>query len=125
MIYSDGYPMDSNLRLTRCPRCNNEEFSENATHCRICGFALFNNCEGDPEEDNFGNFIGLTYHKNPGNARFCEFCGRPTYFFSEKVLRPFSEVLADSSDKYLLQNPNAVYEDETPLDDNNESLPFF
>lgn len=30
-------------------------------------------------------------HNNPINARFCEICGKPTYFFSKKILVPHTE----------------------------------
>ena len=54
MIYKDGYPMDSNLRVTACPLCGNEEFSDDAEFCRICGTVLYNNCEGQRIYDDFG-----------------------------------------------------------------------
>ena len=42
MIYRDCYETDSNLRFVNCPRCGNEEYSEDAKYCRICGFSAFN-----------------------------------------------------------------------------------
>jgi len=55
MIYSDGYEVDGNLRFVRCPKCGNEEYSADAKFCKICGFPAYNECEGSPEYDNFGN----------------------------------------------------------------------
>ena len=31
MIYNDGFSMDENLRVTQCPKCGNEQFSEDAS----------------------------------------------------------------------------------------------
>ncbi|MCR4437317.1 MAG: hypothetical protein QHH10_14380 [Peptococcaceae bacterium] len=87
MIYKDGYPMDENLRVTRCPLCENEEFSKKAEYCRICGTGLYNRCEG--EWDRFAN--DEVYHYNPGNARYCETCGKPTYFLTKGLLEPWDK----------------------------------
>jgi len=51
MIYRDGYETDKNLRFVSCPRCGNEEYSEDAKYCRICGFSAYNECDGSPEYD--------------------------------------------------------------------------
>jgi len=51
MIYNDGYITDSNLRFMSCPRCGNEEYSEEAVFCRICGFSAYNDCEGYYDND--------------------------------------------------------------------------
>lgn len=92
MIYKDGYETDSNLRFVNCPRCGNEEYSEDAKYCRICGFSAYNECEGSPECDNFGNAIDFNVHRNVGNARFCEYCGKPTMLLNEKLLKPYTKV---------------------------------
>ena len=97
MIYRDGYETDSNLRFVRCPRCGNEEYSEDALYCRICGFSAYNECEGSTECDNFGN---VNVHRNVGNARYCEYCGKPTMLLNEKLLRPYTEVQAEQEDPF-------------------------
>ena len=28
MIYNDGFQMDDNLRVTKCPKCGNEQFDD-------------------------------------------------------------------------------------------------
>ena len=101
MIYRDGYAMDNNLRFLKCPKCGNEEYSGDAKYCRICGVSSYNECEGSPEYDNFGNAIDFTIHKNAGNARYCEYCGKPTMLFNEKLLRPYIEVQAEQDDDPL------------------------
>ena len=55
MIYDDGIAMDENGRAKACPVCGNEQFSEDADFCRICGFAVYNLCEGVQTYDDFGN----------------------------------------------------------------------
>ena len=92
MIYRDGYKVNERLRFVTCPRCGNEEYSDDAKHCKICGFSAYNECEGSTEYDNFGNVVDFNVHKNVGNARYCEYCGKPTYLFNEKLLKPYTEV---------------------------------
>ena len=108
MIYDDGFKMDENLRVTHCPACGNEQFSKDAEHCRICGTSLFNYCKGDDIFDYNGNFDYHDAHKNYGNARFCEKCGRPTYFFQQKFLLPYDEVREEYVERYLKSNPTAI-----------------
>ncbi|MEL7566271.1 MAG: hypothetical protein AAGU27_15495 [Dehalobacterium sp.] len=37
--------------------------------------------------------VGHSYtHANPGNARFCEMCDRPTYFYEKGWLKPWQEI---------------------------------
>ena len=93
MIYRDGYETDENMRFTKCPRCGNEEYSEKAAYCRICGFQAYNECEGyyDNDHEEYVN------HRNYGNARFCEFCGQPTILFKEKLLRHYTDVQFDQT----------------------------
>ena len=122
MIYNDGFPMDENLRLTKCPRCSNEEFSSDATHCRICGFKLYNTCQGERIEDAFGQFDHIEYHRNLGNARFCEKCGAKTYFFLEEMLRPYTEVQDDRINSYSRENPDFFSSKSSVSDE--ESFPF-
>lgn len=93
MIYDDGVQVDGNMRVVGCPRCENEVFNTNAGHCKICGLSLYNSCEGEPEFDYNRNQIDTIYHQNPGDARFCEFCGRPTTFNKAGILKPWDIVI--------------------------------
>lgn len=110
MIYNDGYETDRDLRFVRCPKCGNEEYSEDAKFCRICGLSAYNECEGSPEYGDFGDVVDLHVHKNVGNARYCESCGKPTMLLKEKLLKPYTEVQAKQED-----------DDPFPFD---EELPF-
>lgn len=102
MIFADGYEMDKNLRVLCCPKCNNEQFSDNAEFCRICGTPLFNYCEGEDVCDEMGN-IDRIRHKNYGNSRFCEKCGTKTVFFTKKFLQVFDELPRDSLEAFSEQ----------------------
>lgn len=131
MIYKDGYTVDGNNRILECPNCHNEEFSGNASFCRICGQLLYNRCEGYRDYDGDFNF-----HENPGNARFCEICGRKTQYFIEGFLKPWGDVNGNSnpgvgdSPTYRRENelpePNPASEPQSfaNLDDDDGDLPF-
>lgn len=108
MIYDDGFAMDENLRVIRCPKCGNDRFSDDAGFCRICGILLYNLCEGEDVFGFRGNFDHREEHKNCGNARFCETCGRPTAFFRETYLLPYDEVREECVERFLQSNPAAI-----------------
>lgn len=110
MIYNDGYETDNNLRFVRCPRCGNEEYSQDARYCRICGFPVYNECEGDYDQDEYGNQGIYQIHRNAGNARYCEFCGQPTMLLKEKLLKPYIEVTTDAD-----ENPAVFDGDDLPF----------
>ena len=109
MIYNDGFPVNDDMRFEKCPRCGNEEYSEYAQYCRVCGLPAFNECEGGEVYDNFGESMGFQIHRNAGNARFCEHCGKKTMLFKERILKPYEQVqmqdrmheLPDDEDDFL------------------------
>lgn len=127
MIYDDGFPMDENLRVTQCPKCGNEQFSKDAEHCRICGTSLFNFCEGEDIFDYNGNFDYHDVHKNCGNARFCEKCGRPTCFFQQKFLFPYDELRDEHVERFLKARPSTISGNTVMVlagsDEENDDLP--
>ena len=92
MIYDDGVQVDENMRVVACPSCENEVFNTDAGHCKICGLSLYNVCEGELEFVFNGNQTDTIYHQNLGDARFCEFCGRPTTFNKAGILKPWDVV---------------------------------
>lgn len=131
MKYQKEYDVDENMRVVSCPKCKNEVFSNNAVHCKLCGTKLFNECDGTPEYDGFGNVVDHTHHNNPGNARFCETCGQPTYFFNEGFLKPWEEEKAELEEfiKLDLGEPrNLDGVENTPIPKNDiedtDDLPF-
>ena len=91
LTYDDGVQMNENMRVMECPRCENEEFSDDAEFCKICGLEVYNYCAGEKNYDDDGEFHAIIYHKNPSNARYCETCGAKTVFFEEGILQPWQE----------------------------------
>ncbi len=81
MLYENEHEVDANFRVIKCPKCSNEDFSEEANYCKICGAPLFNTCEDQH----------TCYHNNVGNARFCETCGSQTEFFKLGYLNSWEE----------------------------------
>lgn len=86
MRYTDGVPMDDDMRVLYCPRCQNEELDNDSEFCQICGLSLYNTCTGDWQSN-------IPEHRNKSNARFCKICGLPTTFFQENLLQPYTEVI--------------------------------
>lgn len=95
MIYNDGVNIDENKRIIICPNCENESNNLNAVYCKICGTVLYNYCEGEPQYNYNDNSEETIYHKNDGDARFCEVCGKPTALFKNGFLKPWDEVIND------------------------------
>lgn len=128
MKYTDGVDYDVNsMRVKICPRCQNEEFSEKAEFCRICGTDLFNRCEGEPDyhplNDELMGYINQ--HVNPSNARFCETCGKPTIYFKNNILVDYEKYQLTES---TMNAEIAMIEDElnfaTSSQDEEEEMPF-
>ena len=115
MKYDDGVKMNEDSRITECPTCRNEEFSDRAEYCRICGFLLYNRCEGYHEG---GYHDEVITHNCPGNARYCETCGRPTEFLTKGILLPWENVGKKVSP------PPTPPQTLPTLDDDEGDLPF-
>jgi hypothetical protein len=88
MIYDDGVELAEDMSVVECPRCENEEFGQDAEFCRICGLTTQNKCDGYWDEYHDCQ----VQHNNPSNARYCESCGQPTSFFKEGILKSWEEV---------------------------------
>lgn len=123
MFYKDGFDLDSRERVILCPNCSNEEFSDKACHCRICGIELYNFCEGYYDND----LQEHIKHKNPGNARFCEICGAPTYFFKENFLKKWEDAkkeiepnLSDGTNDYFTTANEEVATTNNNLDSSSD-----
>lgn len=108
MILNDGFEMDDKLRVVACPKCGNEQMSDDAQFCRICGGPLYNLCEGVPEYDNYGNIEDRPQHKCHGNSRFCEKCGSKTTFLTLGYLFPFEKIQEKYYDEYFKKHPEAT-----------------
>lgn len=86
-----GAPTDENLRVLRCPMCQNEDIKPEAAFCKICGLEVINLCSGEQYYD-FNEWHIGNQHPNDSNARFCTYCGRETVFYQKGILKPWDKV---------------------------------
>ena len=77
MIY-EGIEQTEYRRPVKCPNCGNEEISDNANYCMICGEYIINDCT-------FSN-CGMVGEMLPGNARYCPYCGAPSRYLRKGFL---------------------------------------
>lgn len=121
LTYNDGPIMDANNKLSQCPVCENNEFSADALHCRICGIYVINHCEGVYDDYNRDELI---YHENPSNARFCEACGKKTRFFLDGILKPWEEVQGIEPAAPQTPTPQTTEFADLTTDVDDDDLPF-
>ena len=99
----DSYKLDPRGRVLECPRCENRQMTKDGTYCRICGAYLINKCtnDGTLETNNYNNSKNI---KNicgmiaEGNSRYCEYCGAPTTFYVQELLKDYTEMLNTRSE---------------------------
>lgn len=80
MQYNDGYELDEYARVRNCARCGNDQLSDEAQFCQICGTPLYNRCTSRSCQT-----------AAQGNARFCVLCGAPTTFLATGLLKTVGE----------------------------------
>lgn len=80
---------DGNGRFLVCPKCGNTKISKHAAYCRMCGTYLYNTCTNEPENQ-WRSECGKV---NPGDARYCEYCGAPTRLMELGLLMSWEEVI--------------------------------
>lgn len=97
-------PVDENNRFLFCPKCGNKEFSSHANFCKMCGFYLYNTCQDEmidytdhEDYDESGNKIYIP-RTNPGDARYCEWCGKETLLSRLGLLLSWEEVIQAHSE---------------------------
>lgn len=74
--YPEEIPMDKYKRVLTCPRCKQKITT--GDKCSTCGTYIFNFCSDYLIHGDSGcNAV------HPGNFRYCEFCGKPTYFYTK------------------------------------------
>ncbi|WP_217596315.1 ImmA/IrrE family metallo-endopeptidase [Cohnella sp. GbtcB17] len=96
MIYS-GVELNSFGRPRICPRCQNEEISENHIYCGVCATYLANRCTHI--EYGWNNSIEYACEEPAaGNARFCTKCGAPTTYFQAGLLKPWEQEMKEKAD---------------------------
>ena len=86
MKYTTKILLDQNSKAVRCPVCDNEEISPNGNYCHICGTCLVNRCTNtdDAYEQPCGALAAA-------NARYCIYCGAPTTFFQNNLLKAWTQ----------------------------------
>ena len=92
ITYPEEIKLDNYKRVYTCPLCRSAKVNTSGERCSICGTYIFNFCtsyfEGIRDECSC---------VNSGNARFCEMCGRPTYYYQKGFLQQWREALDQSS----------------------------
>lgn len=94
MIYS-SIEVNEHGYAIECPRCGNEDLSNNQKGCQICGTHLKNICIGDDDNSTYDISVSYLEHLNDsfgcetiqgGDARFCHQCGGLTSFYMQDLL---------------------------------------
>ncbi len=80
--------MDQYKRTLICPSCNRDLSNITGERCHKCGTYIFNFCS-----DFFHQDDGDCSYANHGNARYCEMCGKPTYYFEKGHIRAWQDAL--------------------------------
>lgn len=86
IIYPTNIQMDRYKRVLSCPVCRTGRFNSSGDRCDRCGTYIFNYCisyfDDNSNECSFANV---------GNSRFCEMCGKPSYYNEKGLLQPWYE----------------------------------
>lgn len=84
---------NENGKFINCPQCGNENFSEEANFCKLCGLYLYNNCSNSLDTVTAEYQQDFCGKENPGDARYCEYCGAPTLLFRKGILKSWKEII--------------------------------
>ena len=98
VYYPEHIKLDKYKRVVECPFCKSDGKYAKGDRCTVCGTYIFNYCS------NYFKNIDDCTNSNPGNSRFCEMCGKPTYFFEEGFLEPWEEEINNN-----FSNINSAY----------------
>lgn len=86
IYYPEEIRTDCYKRVLSCPVCHSASVDASGERCSVCRTYIFNFCTSFFEESS-----DECSYTNPGNARYCEICGRPTYFYRKGLLHPWQE----------------------------------
>ena len=100
IIYPTVIRMDKYKRVLSCPVCKSENSNFSGERCNRCGTYIFNYCSS-----HFDSYNSECSFANTGNARFCEMCGKPTYYYEKGLLQPWQE----ACDYNCVAEENIVY----------------
>ncbi len=86
--YSEAFQMDKYKRVLQCPLCGSKQLL--GDRCSTCSTYILNYCT------DFFIEAGECSYSNPGNCRYCEMCGKETYFYKRGLLSSWDEELRES-----------------------------
>lgn len=114
MTYSK-IELNENQKPLECPRCKNEHLPSDGEYCQICGGHIYNNCT------NVNSGYNNCEHgeRLDGDARYCPYCGSPTTYYLDKLLKDYKEEFEQPSNNHILTTKKVTNED-----DNNDDYPF-
>ena len=86
IFYPQIIKLDMFKRVLSCPVCNSTSVIA-GDHCGGCGTYIFNYCSSHFEHKITDNCL----FANMGNSRYCEMCGKPTYYYRLGLLRSWDD----------------------------------
>lgn len=104
ILYPQEIILDILKRVLSCPVCNST-ITSTGDRCGRCGTYIFNYCSSH-SENNIANNCSFA---NMGNSRYCEMCGKETYYYWLGLLRPWddeccgNDYVAEDEAKYYLK----------------------
>ena len=117
MKYVAKIHLDQNSKATRCPICDNEDISPNGNYCHICGTYLVNRCT------NINDSYESCGELATANARYCIYCGAPTTFFKNNLLKAWNQENLINFDD-LPEDPLDTPDDVESFFHGEDALPF-
>ncbi len=93
IYYPQEIEMDQFKRALTCSLCKKDLTHISGDKCSSCGTYIFNLCS------DFTN--NGCINANPGNSRYCEICGKPTYYFNKGLIRPWQDVAIEYEQSHL------------------------
>jgi hypothetical protein len=81
--YPVELPVNNYNQVVECPICKTSRFMH-VDKCTRCNTYIYNYCTG--YSDNTCD------HSNLSRSRFCEMCGKPTYYFKRGFLLPWKDI---------------------------------
>jgi ribosomal protein L37E len=114
--------VDQKKRFLVCPRCGNKNFSDDANYCKMCGLYLYNSCTRTEVESDSPSECGMI---NPGDARYCEYCGSPTRLLELGLLMTWEELIESQKEVAAGLDPSLQKESDNFLEDDFPDLDDF
>jgi hypothetical protein len=91
ILYPQEIRLDMFKRVLSCPVCNSTSVIS-GDRCGGCGTYIFNYCSSYFKH----SITDDCSFANMGNSRYCEMCGKPTYYYLLGLLRPWDDDCCDN-----------------------------